>query len=444
MKRKWWFILAAAALAIGVFCFRDALMVRLFPKAVLSRSITDSFQQLEQRFENSPLRLVANALDTKGQQRVSIKLDTATQLAGVAHYTMELQTQSGPRRIFGQGTVSTGGGTMDLSVYLDGSCVAVSSEGLTDGQFYGITYDTFHQDIRSFELFSMLAGEQTLNGWEESLMELQELMEMNTQQVELSAQDVQTALLGTLALKPEVEAGEGKAEYHVSFCSPGPALAELAKPYLDQVPEPLEDLIRAMEADEASSLDIVFYLTDRRLTKIQSILTLSDGSWQVTGVLGEDPATGPLTLEVVSRQEDNLDRVELTVETVSDPETYQEKIQLKRTRNGVQEQLSADYSWDLTSGDLVLDLVRQGKKYPIRLNLTGEGDTLTLYSQEAEVIQSALTGKEKTGPAICTLVISPGEPVEPLSGYKNLSDWSAEDLLLLITRLGQLIGIKLA
>ena len=69
---------------------------------------------------------------------------------------------------------------------------------------------------------------------------------------------------------------------------------------------------------------------------------------------------------------------------------------------------------------------------------------LLKYSQEAEVIQSALTGKEKTGPAICTLVISPGEPVEPLSGYKNLSDWSAEDLLLLITRLGQLIGIKLA
>ena len=112
-------------------------------------------------------------------------------------------------------------------------------------------------------------------------------------------------------------------------------------------------------------------------------------------------------------------------------------------RRSLQEQLSADYSWDLTSGDLVLDLVRQGKKYPVRLNLTGEGDTLTLYSQEAEVIQSALTGKEKTGPAICTLVISPGEPVEPLSGYKNLSDWSAEDLLLLITRLGQLIGIKL-
>lgn len=444
MKRKWWFILAAAALVTGLFCFRDALMVRLFPKAVLSRSITDCFQLLEQRFENSPLRLVANAMDPEGQQRVSMKLDTATQFAGVAHYTMELQTQAAPRRIFGQGTVSTGGGTMDLSVYLDGSCVAVSSDGLTDGQFYGITYDTFHQDIRSFELFSMLAGEQTLNGWEESLKGLQGLMEKNTQQVELSVQDVQTALLGTLALKPEVETREGKGEYHVCFCSPGPALVELANPYLNRAPESLGNLIRVMEADEASSLEMVFSLTDRRLTKIQAGLTLSDGSWQVTAVLGEDPATGPLTLEVISRQADNLDRVELTVETVSDQESHQEKIQLIRTRNGVQEKLSADYSWDLTSGDLVLDLVRQGKKYPIRLNLTGEGDTLTLYSQEAEVIQSALTGKEKTGPAICTLVISPGEPVEPLSGYKNLSDWSAEDLLLLITRLGQLIGIKLA
>lgn len=444
MKRKWWFILAAAALVIGVFCFRDVLMVRLFPKVVLSRSITDSFQQLDQRFENSPLRLVANAMDQKGHQRVSLKLDTATQFAGVAHYSMELQTQSSPRRIFGQGTVSTGGGTMDISVYLDGSCVAVSSEGLTDGQFYGITYDTFPQDIRSFELFSILAGEQTLNGWEESLKELQALMGKNTQQVELSAKDVKTALLGTLVLKPEMEAGEGKEAYRLSFHSRGPALAELAKPHLDKIPESLGNLIRAMEADEASSLEMVFSLTDRRLTKIQATLTLAGGSWQVTGVLGDNPGTGPLTLEVISRQEDNLDRVELTVETVSDQETYQERIHLKRTRNGVQEQLSADYSWDLTSGDLVLDLVRRGKKYPIRLNLTGEGDTLTLYSQEAEVIQSALTGKEKTGPSICTLVISPGQPVEQLSGYKNLSDWSAEDLLLLITRLGQLIGIKLA
>ena len=440
MKRKWWLAVAAVLIAaVCGFCFREALMVRLFPKAVLSGAISDAFSELENRYADSPMHLLAAALDPDGCQNVKMKLDTSTQFLGAAHYDLELQTQRSPNRVVGEGSVSTGNGILDLKLYLDENFAALSSDSLTEGAYYGITYDTFPADIRGFQLLGFLAGEDTLVQWDASVARLAEVMRTNLTLPEISEADIRMALLGALVLKPQVTAGEGRHEYDITFTAQGRELAQKAEPYLDQAPESLAQLVSVLEADPDSSFKLVFHLNSRKLTALDASLTLSGASYDTRISITENQLRG----ELICREGEDLDRRELTVQTVSDGDTYREKVVSSRTRNGVQRQLSADYSWDLSSGDMVLDITKDGKKHPIRLNLKGEGAFLTITCQEFEKVMCLLTGKEKDRPAICVMTISPGGPVAEAGEYKNISQWSMEDLFLLIKRIGGLIGIQI-
>ena len=440
MKRKVWIVLALTVVLLGgIYCFREPLMVRLFPKMVLSGAIGDAFIQLEDRFADSPVHLLTNALDRSRQQKVHLKLDTATEFMGIAHYDLELSTQTGPNRVSARGTVSTGAGLMDLKLYLDEDFCALASDAVTDGDWYGITYGSFPADIRSFQLLGLILGEDTLQNWDASVENLSAFMGGSDTIPRLRVQDVHTALLGALALKPQVAAEEEKHSYSVAFSALGTELAQMTEDYLDQVPLTLADLINAMQSDPDSRLKVVFHLQRRKLAAVDVALLLSGASYEITVcVEGE-----PLRAELLCWDGENLDRRELTVQTVSDENVYQEKLVAKRTINGVQSQFSADYSWDLSSGDMILDIMKDGKKYPVRLNLAGEGQSFTVNCQEFEKLLSLLTGKEQTRNSICTMTVSPGAPVPKITDFNNLSDWSLEDFYLLMTRIGNLVGIKL-
>lgn len=442
VKRKWLILLVIVLIVAVVlaFCFRDALMVRLFPRLVLSKAVGETFVQLEERYARSPVHLLRAALDPDGCQKVSMKLDTGTQFMGIAHYDLELQTQLSPNRVQGTGTVSTGAGMMDLSLYMDERFFAVFSGSLTEGIYYGITYDTFPQDIRSYQLLSFLAGEDVITGWEASIAEFSEFMGHRYTLPELSADDVRTALMGALSLEPEVRAGKEKNCYTVTFREDGDEIAEAAQSYLAQAPDSLASLICAMEKTDDSEVMVVFYLNDRQLTQVDAGIIMDSASYRISAAFQEN---NTIDLELFSYDGENLERTEMTVSTQSDSETYQEKLAVIRTVNGIQTQTTADYSWDLSSGDMVMDLVLDGEKYPLRLNLTGEGESFALTSQEFGVILSAISGRENPRPAICTITVSPGEPITGVPEYRNLSDWSVEDFTLLITRLGNLVGIKL-
>lgn len=441
MKRKWPIVLAAVLIAagLGIFYFRDALMIRLFPKIVLSNALGETFSQLENRYMDSPVHLAANALDRDGCQNITLKLDTETKFMGVAHYDLELHTQTEPNRIYGDGSVSTGAGIMDLQLYLDEDFGAISSHSLTDGTYYGLNYDTFPEDIRSFELLGFLAGEKVLSEWDSSVAGFAESMRRSYTLPDLKTEDIQSALMAALALKPQIKAGETKNSYTVAFRAEGQEIAVKAEGYLNQLPEALVSLIRQLDQDENSNLRVVFTLRDKRLTAVEAVISLNDASYQATADLS---GANTLKLELFLYDGENLERTEFTVKTVSDTEIYQESITLTRTLNGVRSQTAADYTWDLSSGDMVLDLANDNKKYQIRLNLTGEGESFTVSCQQFEIVLSMLTGKENPRPAICVLTVAPGERNTEIPEYRNLSDWSMDDLLLLFTRLGGLVGLK--
>lgn len=442
MKRKWPIVLAAflIAAAAGIFCFRDPLMIRLFPKIVLSKSLGETFSQLETRYADSPVHVLTKALNKDGCQDIRMKLDTETKFMGIAHYDLELHTQTGPNRIYGDGSVSTGAGIMDLQLYLDENFGAVSSRNLTDGTYYGLTYDSFPEDIRGFEMLAFFAGEEVLSGWDASVAGFAEHMRRSYTLPEVKAEDIQSALMAALALKPQVKTGESKNCFTVTFHAEGEAIAKEAEGYLNQLPDAVASLVRRFEEDENSHLQVVFTLRDKSLTAVEALVTLTDGSYRIAADLS---LADTLVLELYRYDGENLDRTELTVKTLSDTEIYQESIAMTRTVNGIRSQTAADYTWDLSSGDMVLDLTKDNKKYPIRLNLTGEGEAFTVSCQQFETLLSLLTGKVNNRSAICVLTVSPGEPNPDIPEYRNLSHWSIEDFYLLFTRLGGLVGIKL-
>lgn len=439
MKKKWYLVLIAAVLAAaaGVFCFRDALMVRLFPRVVLTKAVAATFEELDTRFENSPVHILAKGLDPDLCQDVSLKLDTGTKFAGVVHYNLLLNTQTGPNRISGSGTVTYGGGTLDLQLYADENFASVTSESLTEGTAYGITFDTFREDIGSHPLLRMLIGEDVLNDWDASISGFADKMRGSYTLPEWTAEDIRTAITGALALKPQVSAGTEKGSYIITFRADGAEIAQAAEKYRDQIPKNLLPAVDALAED--GQIEVVFFLLDEKLTAINCSASLGADTYRIETALGQT-----LTVQFRAEGPDRVERTAVTIQTQSDAETYRETIHLSQTRNGVQSAWVADYSRDLSTGEMTLNLVKDGKQHPVRLNLSAEGESFTLHCQEFERILSLISGKEPSGPAICTLTVSPGEGIPGHPQYRNLSEWSLEDFYLLLTRLGTLVGLKLA
>ena len=154
MKRKIWIWIGAVIAVILLGLSLYGARIWIFPRLVLSRSMNSAFTQLEARFEKSPIHLIRDIYDPDGYYLADLQLETDAAGLGPVRYDMDLQTQPAPLRISGDGTVVTGGKALDLELYLDGNFAAVSSESLVGGNYYGIAYDSFSQDIRSREVLT--------------------------------------------------------------------------------------------------------------------------------------------------------------------------------------------------------------------------------------------------------------------------------------------------
>lgn len=449
VKRKWWMIgagvLCAALLSLCLFGVR----VHIFPRWVLSHALGSALSQLENRFEYSPLHLISDALDPQGRQQAQLQMETEHEHLGVVYYDMSIHTQLAPNRVLAGGTVVAGGTALDLELYLDQDFAALSSQGLVDGTWYGITYDTFSQDIRSWSLLMMLAGEQTISGWEDSVAKLQDALSTDMTLPEFSAEDAKTALYGALTLKPQVDSlemvlsGESRRVYTVSFRATGQEIAEAAASYQESLTTELLALIENLKNDENSAIEMAFFLHKDKLIRVEVSLVQRGNPTNLIMELGQFPASDPLTFELESASGNDLDRIRVTVNTVSDEEAYKETLHLSRTQNGVQQKLTLDYSWDLSSGEVDLAIQLNAKKAALRLNLAGEGERVIITTQDITPLMNLFLEKPMDSPAICTLKIRPGDSLD-VPEYRNLSQWSVEDLLTLLAGFGGLLGIHVA
>jgi len=447
MKRKWWLIMAAIVLiAVLSLCF-FGVRLRIAPKLILSRALNDGFTQLEARFEKSPIHLLEEVYEDEGQYRADLQLETELPHLGLVRYDMEVRTQAAPLRTMVFGTVVTGGKAVDISLYLDSNFAAVSSDNLVEGNYYGITYDTFSADVRGRELLAALIGNETIKQWEDDVSKLSQTMSVELKMPELSPGDIRTALYAVLVLDPQVSRqtfsrfGEQITVHTVSFRATGQQIAEAAEPYQKDLTPQLAAWIDTIKDDPAFYVEAVFFLDQGTLIKLEGNYGSSQGSGSICADLGDGKEPQAIALELEMKAGEDLNRISLSVDNTADADCYKENTSLIWTKNGIQQSFALDYSFDLSSGEMDLSCMRDGKAAQIRMHLAGEAERITITTQNAAPLLELFREDPLESPVICTLSLMPGDEIVTPE-YRNLDQWSMEDLWTLLKGLGALLGIQ--
>lgn len=424
-------------LGIAAFVFRDAVLIRVAPKAVLTSALNDLFSQLEQRFQNDPLLIVAGSLDPEGKYTIDIELETEKELLGPVAYDMKVRTDGTTHQLFADGTASTSSKAVDFSLYLDTNFMAVSSEDLVKGQYYGITYDTFAADIRKIPLLNILISDSLLQKWEASVQEIQANMRRTyalPSIPETSSGDVRKALLGIAALPCKTQTCDIPLDdttvtgYQLDFSVSGQQMEQLLL-LIDDSPE-----------TGNGTAVVSFYLFEQSVVQIVLRYEAAESVLQYSLDLGLHPMDNLLTLQGTQSKDGQDDIWILAVETQQGENRYTETWNI---RKGSSTPVSVAYDWNPLSGDLTLKTSMSAE--PCSLNMTETENGFRLATDNLSCLMRALSldgqSAQKDDKVSCDMAVRKGsEIVTP--AYKNLDQWSMEDFLVLLNGVGSLLGIR--
>lgn len=424
MGRKKWILgalIILLAAAVAVFVFWDTLTVIFAPKLVLSAAVSDGLEKLENRFDDSPLWILAEGVDEEGRNTTQMSLSTTDSLLGTINYDMTIFSDWTRNQILAQGTVSPENSDLNLSVYLDREFAAITSAELLQGGWYGITYDTFSEDLQSIPLVSLLVPDNTVSQWEEDVSALQTFMNQShklPELPELSQEDVRALLLGILGLKSSVQRencninGQDLACWRISYHAEGKKVENL--------------LSYIIEGDTSGGeLNGVFYLYENTLVKL--LLGGRAGEQGITCslVLGLDASKDPLQFEMVNNNGEDVTNLDAMIQAAGDGNERTGSIQLNNS--------TVSYTWNSDSGDLLLTLPTTGD---IRMTLSPAENGFQIITNDL----SKILGSDSNTIGECVMTVGKGADIA-VPEYKNLDTWSMNDLLVLLGGIGSMIGL---
>ena len=434
-KRQWWLLGILAVLLLGIvgFAFRDAILIRAAPKAVLTSALNDLFSQLEQRFQGDPLLIVAGSLDPEGKYTVDMELATEKELLGPVSYDMTLRTDGTAHQLFAEGTASTSSKAVDISLYLDTDFMAVSSEDLVKGQYYGITYDTFTADMRKIPLLNFLISDSLLTQWEASVREIQANMRRSyalPSLPETSDRDVRKALLGIAALPCKTQKCDIQLEnstvagYQLVFSVSG---------------QQMEQLLSIIGVETGGGAVVVsFYLLENAVVKISLQYETEEAVLQYSLDLGRDPLNDLLMLQGTQSVDGQYDELAIAVATQRQENRYTETWNIQKGSDTILIALD----WNPLGGDMTLKT--SASEEPCSLNLTKAEDGFRLVTEDLTHLVKAFSldsqPVRKDAKITCDMTVSKGSEIAA-PAYKNLDQWSMEDFLTLLNGVGSLLGI---
>ena len=438
MTKKKWILLVLAIFLIAVVtvaAFWDTVVIYIAPKSVLSAALQDAMADLRYRYENSPVSLLADNVQPDGQYAAQMDLETENALLGQLHCDMSIQADTVRNRIAAEGVVSSEKTDLDLQLYLDRDFMAISSEDLLGGNHYGITYDSFEADVRSIPLVSILIGESTLSEWNESVTSIQTVMNRPYQIPEIpeiSTDDLQRAMLAAMLLPSRVQKVE--MEY-LGVYTPCYRIDYSAKG--EQVGQVLGYLMDIGDGKDAQ-LEASFYLYKNQLVLAQ--LNGKAGGNSIRCALEFMLDATVRTLRYAVKEGNTEQGFCLRQDTRVGNGYRNETWTIYDNFEGTGEKKELSYRWEPVMGELVLNL-----QPAITLNLFQTNEGLHIQTDQFNLLMDALAGKEPDWDAndmSCNLILKKGSSVEaPV--YKNIDQWTAEDLLVLLGSVGSLLGLKI-
>lgn len=432
---RWWIlpVLLFVILMLLTVLFGDVLYLRIAPKAVLTTALRTTVSQLETRFRDDPLRILFNILEPEGKYTADIVLDAES-----ANYDLSVQVNGKNKQVFSEGYVKIGNTQLDVSCYLDPDFMAVSSDKLVDGLFYGITYDTFAEDVRKIPLLDFFISDKKLRQWDTSIKDIQR--KINQHKIvqplpEISKDDFRAVMLGILAMPCEIEtttvsigdsAVQCQAVTYRIHKNSGEALQALLPVFGD------------------SSFDITFYLEERSLVKINLNVLSGGQNERYEVLLGQNPSEDALSLRKTKNMDGLITCYEMRVETHRTEGVYSEKWSMLRSEaEKGSENHEIQFAYQLDNGKTQLTIDNQK---PFTFMLSEKENGIQLQSDDFSQILQILQCDTKF------LIVD-----EPLSGrisvvkgsqisvpvYKNLDKWDLEDFWNLLSGVSSFLGISL-
>jgi len=208
--RKWWILALAVGIAAVVLLW-SAVSTYFGPKAALTAALRDSMADLTYRFQNSPMQILIKGYDPQGQNTVQLDMTSSDKLLGEVSYDMLLQTDWKNNQFTASGTIAAANQSLNLSAYLNKEFAALTSDELLEGGYYGITFETFSEDLRSIPLLTFFLPEETLHSWESSVSKLEAWSNRSFTVLEIpqiSQEQMKMITLGILALKCGISEAE--------------------------------------------------------------------------------------------------------------------------------------------------------------------------------------------------------------------------------------------
>jgi len=438
LKKKWFWIVMVLLLAgvVLAFSFWDVIVIYTAPKSVLSKALNNAMEDLVSRFESSPVSILSGHLDSKGQYTGVMRLQTSNPMLGPVNYDMTVRADTHENRISAEGVVCTEQNDLDMSVYLDREFMALSSEDLLKGAYYGITYKTFPEDIRSIPLISMFIGENVLTQWDASVSSIAKSMNATYQAPEvpqLSSEDVLKAMTAVMLLPSKVEQVEmpvwGVTDrcYRISYSAKG-----------EQVGQVLGYL---MDAGDGSDAQVIasFYIWDEQLLMMHVQGNVGDNSIRCALEFMDSPVTRTIRFAIKKGMEE--EGFCLRHKAQSSDGYLHETWSMYPNFEAAGEGNVFQYRWEPTKGEMVISA-----KPSVTLNISETEDGLQIQTDHFEWLLDAVSGDTPDPDAesiACTIQLKKGAVIATPE-YKNLSQWSLDDLLVLLGGFGSLIGIPTA
>lgn len=418
MKKRWFLILVPAILAAAALALTMSteLRIRLMPRTVLRKAITEASLELQQRFEDNPILHIASVIDLADQQIRFHTGSEGTQENTVIHLS--------PRRIAG----SLSSGALSAEFYTDEDSLAISSGQLTDGRWLGIAYDSFSEDIGKIPLIRWILSDSMLRSWENSLGELRDgiLKEVHipslpkVTQEDLSKLSLALAAMKTTVSQTVIQTEQGPEECFRILCE---ADGSTWNP-LFAVDEEWSD----------TAVSCVFYLRDTHLVLAQ--LTAESGRQQLRlhleadGAIADDPISVRYSRREGEKEESYSARI--ATDRPGDVLSEQWELSINDSRH------SFSYQWEEASGSGTVNFSEE--EVPFQLTLQPQGFHLVTTNSSVLTRIFPLENPFREQQERWEIDVRPGAAPERPE-FRTPDTWTTEDLLTLLEGLGDVLDL---
>ena len=373
-----------------------------------------------------------------------VELTAENRLLGSVNYKMTVHTDGSRDQLFAQGSASTAQKRMNFTWYMDPDFMAVMPEGQENNGFYGITYKTFYDDIRSIPMLDYFISDDTLSQWNTSILNVQDQLIQDSWPIKIprmSDEEMDMILWGVLALPCKSENrslvvnGENWECRAISYQLTGAELGTISS---------------SIPHFEYTEIIATFYICEMKLVKVQ-LNCISEAQNDIYELfLGKNPIDDILQLRGIRCFNDQHENFIISVDTENGLDEYTSLWSLMRSsewdlegsKAPVNQKLTAEYSYQPSSGKMTVFL--NGRDKPVQFTLEETENKVRLETEDLLLLAQLITqgNISNTSTLIpCSMTISKGIPIT-IPNYKNLSEWSPEDFWELLSDVGVFIGLQ--